>query len=345
VQDSERPVETVALATECEELEANYLTGELEAEVSLRTDERTLSEVATSSPELLEGVSVLLPFIHSAVDREALESMPGLRLIATRSTGYDHIDLEAAEERGVVVSNVPTYGENTVAEHTFALMLALSRKVHYAWMRTQRGDYTLEGLRGFDLAGKTLGVVGAGAIGLHVIRIAKGFGMEVLAHDVNQNRLLSDVLGFRYVGLEELLGESDIVTLHAPAMPATHHMINRDTLALMKPGSLLVNTARGSLVDTQALAEALDSGSLAGAGLDALEGEEFMAHEDELLHQAGAEEKLKLLVRNNILQRRPDVVITPHIAFNSEEALTRILDTTVENVRAFLSGEPRNVVG
>lgn len=332
----------LALATETEESEGAYLAEGLGGEAALTARPEALQDL--SSAELAE-VEVLLPFIHSTVDRAAIEAMPGLRVISTRSTGYDHIDLEAARERGIAVANVPAYGENTVAEHAFALMLALSRKVHQAWIRTQRGDYTLEGLRGFDLSGKTLGVVGAGAIGLHVIRIAKGFGMEVLAYDVNQNRLLSEVLNFRYTDLDELLEKSDIVTLHAPAIPATHHMIDRDALSKMRDGALLINTARGSLVDTQALAEALDTGKLAGAGLDALEGEEFMEHEDELLHQTGAEEKLKVLVRNNILQRRPDVVITPHIAFNSEEALQRILDTTVENVRAFLSGEPRNLVG
>lgn len=333
----------LALATETEEAEGAYLAEQLHGEAVLTAEAETLQDLGGAVD--LAAVEILMPFIHSVVDRAAIESMPKLRMIATRSTGYDHVDLEAANARGISVANVPAYGENTVAEHAFALMLALSRKVHQAWIRTQRGDYTLEGLRGFDLSGKTLGVVGAGSIGLHVIRIAKGFGMNVLAYDVNQNRLLSEVLNFRYTDLDELLENSDIVTLHAPAIPPTYHMINRDTLARMRDGALLINTARGSLVDTQALAEALDTGKLAGAGLDALEGEEFMEHEDELLHQTGAEEKLKVLVRNNILQRRPDVVITPHIAFNSEEALQRILDTAVENVRAFLSGEPRNLVG
>lgn len=335
----------LALVTETEESEGVYLREALGEEVSVEAAPGTLAELVSEGDGRLAEAEVLAPFIHSAVTREALAALPKLRLVATRSTGFEHVDLAAAAERGVAVANVPAYGENTVAEHTFALMLALSRKVHQAYIRTQRGDYTLEGLRGFDLAGRTLGVVGAGAIGLHVIRIAKGFGMDVLAYDVNQNRLLSEVLGFRYTDLDELLGDSDIVSLHAPAIPATHHMINRDTLGKMKRGALLINTARGSLVDTEALAAALDTGILAGAGLDALEGEEFMEHEDELLHQTGAEEQLKTLVRNNILQRRPDVVITPHIAFNSEEALRRILDTTVENVRAFLSGEPRNLVG
>ncbi len=332
-----------ALATETEASEEGYLTEALARAVSLETAPGTLGEILLRGP--LEDVEVLMPFIHSAVGREQLEAMPNLRLISTRSTGYDHIDLEAAAERDIPVSNVPAYGENTVAEHTFALILALSRKVHHAWTRTQRGDYALEGLRGFDLYGKTLGVIGAGAIGLHVIRIAKGFGMKVLASDVTRNQLLSDVLDFSYVDLDELLESSDIVTLHAPAVPATHHLINKETLSRMRQGALLINTARGSLVDTAALAEALDGGRLGGAGLDVFEGEEFIQHEDELLYQAGAEDKLKLLIRAHSLQRRPDVVITPHIGFNSEEALQRILDTTAENVRAFLAGEPKNLVG
>lgn len=333
--------ENRVLITETDEQEGRYLAEALGEEARSALIPGTLSEVG---PELMGEVEVLVPFIHSAVRAEEMDAMPNLKFVATRSTGYDHVDVAAAKERGVPVANVPAYGENTVAEHTFALILALSRKVHQAYVRTQRGDYTLEGLRGFDLYGKTLGVVGAGAIGLHAIRIAKGFGMNVLAFDVRRNQLLADVLGFRYVELDELFAESDIVSLHAPATPATRHMIDRDSLSKMKRGALLINTARGSLVDTEALVWALDAGVLAGAGLDALEGEEFLQHEDELLSQPGAEEKLKMIVRNNILQRRADVVITPHIAFNSDEALRRILDVTAHNVRSFLAGRPQNLV-
>ncbi|MGF1471533.1 MAG: NAD(P)-dependent oxidoreductase [Rubrobacteraceae bacterium] len=331
-----------AIATEIEASESSYLSEVLADVVTVEPVPGTLSEALAS--DSLEDVEVLMPFIHSAVGRQQLEQMPNLRFITTRSTGYDHVDLEAATERGIAVANVPVYGENTVAEHTFALILALSRKVHLAWTRTQRGEYVMEGLRGFDLYGKTLGVVGAGAIGLHVIRIAKGFGMKVLAYDVHRNRLLSEVLGFEYVDLDALVERSDIVSLHAPALPATHHLINEETLTRMKSNALLINTARGSLVDTAALAEALDAGEIGGAALDVFEGEEFMEHEDELLYQPDAEEKLKLLVRAHRLQRRPDVVITPHIGFNSEEALQRILDVVAENVRTFLAGEPQNLV-
>jgi D-lactate dehydrogenase len=329
-----------ALATAVNDEEGHYLAQALQGIVELQLTSGSLNDV---DPNNLAGIEILIPFIHERIGHVEIEKMPKLKLIATRSTGYDHIDLAAAQ-RGIAVSNVPGYGETAVAEQTFALMLTLSRKMHLAYTRTQQGDYSIEGLRGFDLYGKTLGVVGAGAIGLHVIRIAKGFGMNVVAYDVNQNRLLAEVLGFRYVKLDELFAIADIITLHAPALPSTRHMINRETLSTMKRGVLLINTARGSLIDTQALIWALDTGILVGAGLDALEGEEFLQHEEELLNIPDTEDKLNILAHNRLLQRRDNVVITPHIAFNTEEALRRILDTTIENVQAFLQGHPSNLV-
>ncbi|MHB1130988.1 MAG: hydroxyacid dehydrogenase [Chloroflexota bacterium] len=283
-------------------------------------------------------------FIYSKINRAIVDSIPNLRLLATRSTGFDHIDLEACTARQVAVANVPFYGENTVAEHTFGLILTLSRNILKAYLRTSRGDFDLHGLEGFDLKGRTLGVIGAGSIGLHVVRIAKGFGMEVLTYDVNQNHLLAEVLGFSYVPLEELLSRSDVITLHAPHNAATHHLINRDSLGKVKRGALLINTARGGLVDTEALLWALDEGLIAGAGLDVLEGEELISEERELLVQPQAEDKLRLLVRQHILLRRDDVVITPHSAFYSREALRRIVDTTAHNIRGFLAGEPKNLL-
>lgn len=294
-------------------------------------------------PEAADA-SILSVFIRSRVDRSAIERLPNLRFIATRSTGYDHIDLEACNERGILVANVPYYGETTVAEHTFGLILSLSRKIHKAYLRTSRGDFSLEGLRGFDLQGKTLGVVGAGRIGLHVIKIAKGFGMRVVAFDVKQDSLVAEVLDFEYVPLDELLRQSDIISLHAPLTPSTYHLINRDNLQKAKRGAILINTARGGLVDTDALIWALDEGILSGAGLDVIEGEELIEEEKQLLRAPQAEEKLRLVLRQHVLLRREDVVITPHMAFNSWEALARIVDTTVANIRSFLKGNPQNVV-
>jgi len=300
--------------------------------------------VAADAPDLRTDAAVLSVFIRSRVDAALLERLPSLRLVVTRSTGFDHIDLAACDARGIAVSNVPYYGESTVAEHTFALILALTRNVHKAYERTVRGDFRLEGLKGWDLKGRTLGVLGAGSIGLHVIRMARGFGMEVLAHDLNPNHLIAEVLGFTYVGLEELLRRSDIVSLHLPHTDATHHLINAERLALMKPGALLINTARGGLVDTAALVQALDEGRLGGAGLDVLEGEELIKEEEQLLASAAAEDTLRTLLQNHILMRRPNVVITPHIAFFSQEALERIVATSIDCVRGWLEGRPLNVV-
>ncbi len=287
---------------------------------------------------------VLAVFIGTKVSRKTLEVLPRVRLILTMSTGYDHIDLEACRERGITVCNVPHYGENTVAEHTFALILSLSRKLHAAYFQGLRGEYHIGSLRGFDLYGKTIGVVGAGSIGLHVIRIARGFGMRVLAYDARPQRLLADVLGFTYTDLDTLLADSDIVTLHVPATPATHHLINRETLSKMKRGALLINTARGSVVDTEALLWALEEGILGGAGLDVIEGEEYITDETALLKMPVAEQTLRQLVQAHLLLRRENVVFTPHIAFNSQEAVQRILDVTLENLKAFLQGAPQNVV-
>ncbi len=291
------------------------------------------------------GASIVSVFIYSKLTRSTVARLRGLRLIATRSTGFDHIDLGACRARKILVSNVPAYGENTVAEHTFALILSLSRNVHKAYVRTSKGDFSLEGLQGFDLKGKTLGVVGTGRIGMHVVKMAKGFGMDVLAYDIRKDPFLSEVLGFRYVSLGELLRRSDIVSLHLPYNPSTHHLMDRETFRLMKRGALLINTARGGLVDTNALVWALDEGILGGAGLDVLEGEELVKEERQLLEKDFPKERLIMALKNHILLHRENVVITPHIAFDSREALQRILETTISNIVGFLHGSPSNIVG
>ncbi len=331
---------TIVACFETEPWEIAYLVERL-GDVELHTVPEPLTAENTDLARDTELVSV---FIHSHLDAERLAALPNLRFIATRSTGYDHIDLATCAGRGIVVSNVPTYGENTVAEHTFGLILSLSRRIHQAYTRTIHGDFSVSGLRGFDLKGRTLGVIGTGHIGLHVIRIARGFGMDVLAFDTRQQPLLAEVLGFSYAPLDTLIERADIVSLHVPYLASTHHLINRDRLGRMKPGSLLINTARGGLVDTEALMWALDEGILAGAGLDVIEGEEAIAEERQLLDPGVGADKLQAAIRGHLLLRRENVVITPHNAFNSEEALQRILDTTVENIRAFRSGAPVNTV-
>ncbi len=295
-----------------------------------------LDEVADA-----EAISV---FIYSTVTRELLEKLPQLKLVATRSTGYDHVDLDACKERGITVCNVPTYGENTVAEHTFALILNLSRNVHKSYLRTLQNDFRIDDLRGFDLKGKTLGVVGAGHIGLHVIKIAKGFGMHVLAYDPRPNQFIADILHFRYAILDELFAASDIITLHVPLIEQTKHLINRDAIAKMKDGVIIINTSRGGVIDTDALYEGLKSGKIKGAGLDVIEDEKLVMEEAQLHHISPEKQEWKALVENLEILRMPNVVFTPHNAFNSQEALERILDTTVENLKAAAAGKVINTV-
>jgi len=325
---------------EIKDWEREYLKKKLPGHDFYFSAERLTKEVLAQ----LRDCQVLSPFIYSQVSAEALAALPALRLVATRSTGYDHVDLNGCAGRSIAVANVPSYGENTVAEHTFALILALSRKIHQSYVRVMRGDFSLEGLTGFDLKDKTLGVVGAGKIGLHVIKIGRGFGMRVLVYDPFRNAFLAELLGYSYAGLDELLAASDIVTLHLPFSPPLHHLMNRERFAQMKPGALFVNTARGRLVDTDALLEALESGRLAGAGLDVVEGEELIQEEKQLLYQQQSLEKLQAVVRTHVLFRHDNVIFTPHNAFNSREALERILDTTVENILNFAQGRPTNVV-
>jgi len=289
-------------------------------------------------------VTIFSPFIHSVVNAVQLDRMPNLKLIATRSTGFDHIDLKECDRRGILIANVPHYGEDTVAEHAFGMLLALTRKIHRCYERTSRGDFSIEGLRGIDLAGKTFGCLGVGAIGSRAMRIAGGFGMNRLAHDLHENSLLSGTLGFRYVDLQTLLAEADVLSLHLPLTDQTRHIINQDVLARMKAGSILVNTARGGLVDTAALIGALEGGHLAGAALDVLEAETAITEEAEILSSRYDVDTLRQVVQSNALLRMPNVIITPHNAFNSQEACRRIIETTFENIHAWLLGEPTNIV-
>ena len=205
-------------------------------------------ELNSDTAYLIKNVDVISPFIYSDIDSEVLSKATKLRLIATRSTGFNHIDIKTAEKKNISVANVPYYGENTVAEHTFALILALSRNLHKAYVRTINNDFTLQGLQGFDLKGKILGVIGAGSIGVHVIKIAKGFGMKVIASDAKPNHILEELLDFKYVSLDALLQDSDIITLHCPYNAHTHHLINMGNINKIKKGTLFINMRRINLV-------------------------------------------------------------------------------------------------
>jgi D-lactate dehydrogenase len=300
------------------------------------------------TPENAEAYSdaeAVSPFIYSDLSADVMRHMARLKLIATRSTGFDHIDIEYCKANNITVCNVPVYGDNTVAEHVFALLLVISHKMIAAVDRTRRGDFSLKGLQGFDLFGKTLGVIGTGSIGRCVIEIAKGFRMEVLATDVMPDEDLASRLGFRYVEMDELLASSDIITLHVPSNENTRNLISSDEFARMKQGVVLINTARGDVLDIKALAKAIGDGKVAAAGLDVLPEEGGIREEAELLRSVyDKKHDLETMLLNHILLRLRNVIITPHSAFNTCEAVERILSTTVDNIRSFTAGKTENVI-
>lgn len=326
---------------EVEDWQEDYLKEKLaDVELSFFAEPLSLDNINSA-----ESCHIVSPFIYSQMNKDILQKLPDLKMIATRSTGFDHIDIQTAKVNKIAVCNVPFYGENTVAEHTFALILALSRKLIDSVQRARMGDFTLDGLCGFDLKDKTLGIVGLGHIGLHVARIAKGFEMKILAHDPKEDKKLAKKIGFEYSDLKNLLVKSDVITLHAPYNKETGHLINSENIGLIKKGSYLINTARGGLVETQSLLKALSDGILAGAGLDVLEEEFLIKEEAQLLSKELPKiYDLKTALQNHILLQQKNVIITPHNAFNSREALIRILDTTEENITGFIAGKPRNIV-
>ncbi|MBP9669175.1 MAG: hydroxyacid dehydrogenase [Candidatus Pacebacteria bacterium] len=300
----------------------------------------------TEETALPADTEALCVFIASKVPEVVMAQLPQLKLIAARSMGYDHIDAKAARARGITVVSVPSYGVRTVAEFTFALILALSRKVYDAYDRLRsEGTTDVKDFEGFDLAGQTIGIVGTGNIGRNVGRIAKGFGMHVMLYDPHHNHAFAQEVGAHYVELEELVMNSGIVSLHVPYLPATHHLVNEALLTKFKPGAYLINTARGGIVDTKALVLALKEGRLGGAGLDVVEGERDLLDETSLLTSENHDvNQFQALVAAHELLHMPNVILTPHIAFNTKNAKREIVDVTVCNVKDFLDGKPQNVV-
>lgn len=281
--------------------------------------------------------NIISGFITSNINKHLIENIPDLKLIATRSTGFDHIDLKTAAKHRIKVANVPSYGENTVAEHAFALILDLSRNIHSAYLRTKKNDFSIKGLMGFDLAGKTIGVIGCGHIGKHVVRIARGFGMKVLVFDKHTKTPYS-------TSLKNLLQHSDVITLHLPGCKETNNTINKKNIGYIKKGALLINTARGSLVKTDVLIEALNKGILRGVGIDVIEDEDLLREEHHLITRQRKGKAISQLVNEHKLLLRPNVIYTPHIAFYSQEAVDRITRTTIANIKSFLKGKLQNEV-
>ena len=313
--------------------------GEGGYETALHTEPLTIENVSLAHGA--EGIGV---FVMSRVTREVIDRLPNLKMVAAMSTGFDHIDSVACREKNIAVCNVPHYGESTVAEFAFGLILALARKFRPTFERTDRGDFSRVGLQGMDLAGKTLGLIGTGRIGSHLARIAHAAEMEVIAYDLRPNPALTEEYGVRYMDLDELLREADVISLHVPYTKATHHLINAERLRLVKITALLVNTSRGGAVDTGAVADALREGRLGGVAFDTFEGEEVWIQEEFQGAGEASEDELRDALESFGLLHSDKAILTPHNAFNTREAVDRILDASIENIRAFFAGNPQNVV-
>ncbi len=279
---------------------------------------------------------VISPFIYSRFDKKILDKLPRLKMIATRSTGTDHIDVQECQKRGIKITSVPVYGSRTVAEYTIGLMLAVAKNIVEGDEALQDDEFSPEGLTGIDLYKKTLGIVGLGKIGANVARFARALGMKIIAVEKSPDPKIIKRYKVEIVDLPELLKVSDVVTLHVPAVKETRHLINRDNIKLMKKGSILINTARGAVVESGAVVWALNNGILRGAGLDVVEEEDKIEDMSMIMSQKPRKEDLQDLLSYHILRDRSDVVFTPHNAFNTEEAIGRIINTTIENIKNFV---------
>ena len=282
---------------------------------------------------LADGFAAVCAFVNDRVDAGVLEQLAagGTRLVALRSAGFNHVDLAAAARLGITVVRVPAYSPHAVAEHTVAMILALDRKIHRAHARVREGNFALDGLLGFDLRSRTVGIVGTGRIGRVVAEILMGFGCRVVAFDPYPSDAAREP-GVDYVSLKELLCCVDIVTLHSPLTPETHHLIDAAALAEMRDGVMLINTSRGALIDTEAVVEALKSGKIGHLGLDVYEEEGDLFFED----------LSDRVIQDDVFSRLltfPNVLITGHQAFFTAEALSAIAETTLANIRAFADGE------
>lgn len=300
---------------------------------NLKDHQLTFFKDHLSSESLPEenNFEILSVFVHCKVNQTVIDHFPSLKLIVTRSTGFDHIDLDYAKQKGIIVTNIPSYGSHTVAEFTFSLLLSLLRKIHLAYKKVQSGSYDYQDLLGLDLNEKTIGVVGTGKIGANVIKIANGFNMKILANDAYPNPSLKQAFNFEYIPLDQLLKNSDIITFHVPNLPETRHLLNAQNINQVKKGSYIINTSRGAVIETTALYQALESGQIAGVGLDVLE------EEDTLTTLPSDSIPNKLITH-------PSVLYTPHMAHFSKEAEENILKTTIENILGFLNNSSVNTV-
>ncbi len=291
------------------------------------------TRLTEDSAHMAKGFPSVCAFVNDRLNRQTLKTLSegGTRLIALRSAGFNHVDLKSAQEFKIQVVRVPEYSPHAVAEHAVALILSLNRKIHRAHNRVREGNFSLEGLVGFDLYQKKVGLIGTGKIGTVMAQILTGFGCEVLAFDLEEKENLK-AMGVKYVPFETLLKESDIVSLHIPLTPKTHHLLDSKAFSLMKPGVMVINTGRGALIDTKALVKALKTGHLGSAGLDVYEEEEGVFFEN-LSDQVLQDDQLARLLTF------PNVLLTSHQAFLTHEALANIAQTTLQNISDFENGK------
>lgn len=294
------------------------------------------SRLNASSVRLAEGADAVCAFVNDELNEEVLKQLAAynIKAVALRSAGYNNVDLKAAEKYGITVMRVPAYSPHAVAEHAAALLLTLNRKVHKSYIRTRDFNFSLNGLTGMDLYGKTAGVVGTGRIGKCFAAICKGFGMKVLAYDAFPDKNWTDG---EYVDLETLLAKSDVISLHCPLFKDTYHMIDWQAFSVMKRGAILINTSRGGLIDSLALLSAIDGGKLGAAGLDVYEEEADYFFEDKSAKPI-KDDVLSLLLT------KPNVIISSHQAFLTVEALNNIAEVTLNNLSGYFNGNPTNVV-
>lgn len=292
------------------------------------------NRLTEDTAQLVSGYQVVCVFVNDSVSKEVIDTLRnnGVELVALRSAGYNNVDIAEAYEKLHVV-RVPEYSPYAVAEHTVALILSLNRNIHRAYNRTRESNFTLKGLMGFDLHGRTVGVIGTGKIGKTLIRIVNGFGMRILAYDIYPDNSYSEELGFSYVDLDTLYAESDIITLNCPLTPETYHIIDAESIAKMKQGVMLINTGRGPLLDTTALIEGLKTRKIGSAGLDVYEEESQYFFEDFSNEVIEDDELARLLSFNNVL-------VTSHQGFFTKDALQNIAKTTLENIDAYFSDRP-----
>ncbi|WP_022853250.1 NAD(P)-dependent oxidoreductase [Thermodesulfatator atlanticus] len=323
---------------EIEGWEKEIVEKELKSHEVFYTKEALVPENA----EKYQDFEIVSVFVHSILRKETLAKFKNLKMIATRSAGYDHIDIDFCKQNKIAVYRVPDYGAHVIAEHALALLLTAVKNIPQAIEKTRKGIFNYQGLRGYELKDKTIGIVGTGRIGKHMITFSKALGMNVVAYDAYPDEDFAKKYEFDYIDLEKLLSVSDIISLHVPLLPSTYHLINRKNLSLLKKGVIIINTARGEIIETEALIEGLEKGIISFACLDVIEKEREFAKFQKTLRAGEVlpdSTEYKTFLLNYYLFTHPRVFVTPHNAFNTHEAVRRIVQISVENILNFLKGD------